>query len=289
LSAILQCIQCGCDVKVRGKRVETFKFCSFACRSVWRALYWSGENNPQWTGGEREKTCQHCGQVFRHKPDSTVTTFRKQKFCSKPCADAGGIRYSGPQNGNWNGDPRRNHRPSKHAAWARAVISRDGGKCRHCGSADTELHAHHVKSYKTHPELRFDLDNGLSLCAPCHWQVHSKIANGVNSGKTAAGKAGGNPEPSFGRKPIEGATTRGRAYRRWEGSCENCGKFLSKRWSDVAGKAHIFCSKQCMGRHRYETRTGFHKTKSPIHGDNASTSAPRPLQGGDIVWTHVKA
>jgi hypothetical protein len=144
------------------------------------------------------------------------------------------------------------------------VISRDRATCRHCGVTGVELHAHHIKSHKDHPEFRFDVDNGLTLCASCHWQVHSKTTeNGVNSGEPAAGGAGGNPDPSIGRKPVEGATTRGRAYRRWEGSCEWCGEFISRRWSDVVGKAHLFCSKSCASKHRARHRT-YRPMRAPV-------------------------
>lgn len=280
MPAIVTCIQCGNAKSVVPARKATFKFCSYACRSLWRTTNWSGENNPNWTGGEREKVCEHCGDVFKYEKGSTVTVFRKQKFCSKACADAGGLRFYGSDNPSWNGNPRRKHRQSELSAWARKVISRDGAACRTCGARHVELNAHHVKSYRDHPELRLDLDNGLTLCVYCHWQIHAKpAANGVNSGKPVPSKVGGNPEPSFGRKPIEGATTRGRAYRRWEGLCETCDTFLSRRWSDAANRAHIFCSYECSGKFKAKHRIGFFANKPSGYGSNASTSAPHSLSG----------
>jgi hypothetical protein len=57
----------------------------------------------------------------------------------------------------------------------------------------------------------------MTLCHRCHWAEHAASdANGVNSGNIRPGHAEDNPEPSDGRKPVEGVTTRGRAYRRWE-------------------------------------------------------------------------
>lgn len=251
----VHCIECGSAKTVTPARSATYKFCGFPCRTSWRKKHWSGPNNPAWSGGDRTKTCQHCAREFSQNPSSTVATFRKQKFCSKACGDAGGIRYFGPENSKWTGSPRRKHRDSGHARWAKNVISRDLATCQRCGARETELQAHHIKPYHDHPELRLDVDNGLTVCAPCHWQIHStESANGVNSGETAAGDAAGNPEPSFGRKPVEGATTRGRAYRRWDGQCDQCGTFLSRRWSTVRGKAHIFCSRMCSGKFRSADR-----------------------------------
>jgi hypothetical protein len=30
------------------------------------------------------------------------------------------------------------------------------------------LQAHHIESFKGHPELRYELTNGLTLCLSCH-------------------------------------------------------------------------------------------------------------------------
>jgi len=85
-------------------------------------------------------------------------------------------RYIGPDNWNWKGGdnkPSAERRSYQAKVWRNAVRDRDGWKCRHCG-ATGRLHAHHIKPWKTHPELRFDLDNGLTLCVPCHEQVHKR-------------------------------------------------------------------------------------------------------------------
>jgi len=57
--------------------------------------------------------------------------------------------------------------------WAALVKHRDGYKCTQCKS-EVELHAHHIKQYKDHPELRLDLNNGLTLCANCHRKHHKE-------------------------------------------------------------------------------------------------------------------
>jgi hypothetical protein len=110
--------------------------------------------------------------------------------------------------------------------------------------------------------LRWEISNGLTLCYKCHWELHTKqgdigkSANGVNSGKPAAGKAGGNPEPSLGGNVEEGVTTRGRAYRRWTGNCHECGKFLTKPLHRVLGKSVIFCGVPCRSKWNGRVRKG---------------------------------
>lgn len=57
------------------------------------------------------------------------------------------------------------------ARWRYAVLKRDGHACRHCGSKQ-ELHAHHIERWIDAPSLRTEVSNGLTLCAPCHKEVH---------------------------------------------------------------------------------------------------------------------
>lgn len=282
------CKQCAKVESVTPHRAKSYSFCSYACGSRWRSVHWTQENNPIWAGGLREKDCQHCGGLMIKPRRRAISLFENQKFCCKPCADAGGIRYSGSENGNWNGNPRRRHRGGQHAKWAQEVITRDHATCQTCGVQGVELHAHHVVPYKEAPQLRWELSNGLTVCHRCHWNIHSgRTANGVNSGEAAAGHAGGNPEPSSQGNLIEGVTTRGRAYRRWECSCTWCGVFVSKRLSSVSNKERVFCSKHCAGKSNAANRS-YRPWKSPtLHGSNASTSSPP--ERDDIVWAHVKA
>ena len=59
-----------------------------------------------------------------------------------------------------------------HQAWASLGKDRDK-KCTECGSV-YDLHAHHIKQYKSHPELRNDVNNGITLCGNCHRKWHSE-------------------------------------------------------------------------------------------------------------------
>lgn len=56
----------------------------------------------------------------------------------------------------------------EYIQWRKAVYKRDDYTCQHCKVKGGRLEAHHVKSFATHPELRFDVDNGITLCKSCH-------------------------------------------------------------------------------------------------------------------------
>jgi len=59
--------------------------------------------------------------------------------------------------------------------WRFDVFSRDKFTCQRCGdSRGGNLHAHHLKSFADHPELRFEVSNGLTLCEGCHKKEHER-------------------------------------------------------------------------------------------------------------------
>ena len=66
-------------------------------------------------------------------------------------------------------------RSPEYKLWRNAVFARDGYACKKCGSdKGGDLRAHHVKPYKTYPELRFEVSNGITLCHDCHELEHFK-------------------------------------------------------------------------------------------------------------------
>jgi 5-methylcytosine-specific restriction endonuclease McrA len=57
------------------------------------------------------------------------------------------------------------------------VFERDKHTCQHCGITGVKMHAHHIKPYASHPELRLVVSNGLTLCEPCHHQTRTWGSN----------------------------------------------------------------------------------------------------------------
>jgi hypothetical protein len=58
--------------------------------------------------------------------------------------------------------------------WRKKVFQRDGYICVDCGvkGNGNNLNAHHIKSFSSYPKLRFDINNGITLCIPCHKKIH---------------------------------------------------------------------------------------------------------------------
>jgi 5-methylcytosine-specific restriction endonuclease McrA len=55
----------------------------------------------------------------------------------------------------------------EYKVWRKAVKERDNYTCIWCGSKD-RLIADHIKPFAKFPELRFDINNGRTLCHDCH-------------------------------------------------------------------------------------------------------------------------
>ena len=54
--------------------------------------------------------------------------------------------------------------------WRTKVFTRDKYICQQCGVSGNKkyLTAHHIKSFANYPKLRFDVNNGKTLCEDCH-------------------------------------------------------------------------------------------------------------------------
>jgi 5-methylcytosine-specific restriction endonuclease McrA len=128
------------------------------------------ENNKRfWKGKHRSKETieqMRKGQIGKPKPKHTQEWKERAK-----------LWMNGKKNCNWKGGVSRlniyrHYKNSDYKNWREGVFKRDDYTCLNCGVRGVYLHPHHIKSYTYYPEYRYNVDNGITLCVPCHHQLH---------------------------------------------------------------------------------------------------------------------
>lgn len=111
---------------------------------------------------------------------------------------------------NWKGGISPKNRKVRDSTatrkWREAVLDRDSNTCQHCGKPGGKLQAHHIKEFATHPELRFDIDNGLTLCKRCHMTLHSLGKKPLVTLRTKGGRVIEVPSYKVERRIKQGCT-----------------------------------------------------------------------------------
>lgn len=147
-----------------------------------------------------KKQCEACGSAFSPKYKVSKKYWAGRKFCSYVCrgvfmkgkmpknlivlqarsvSDETRLRMSlaqrGENNHSWN--PNREEvvktadgrNDTEYRIWRKRVWLRDGFKCvianQDCAG---RIEAHHILGWSSHPELRYEINNGITLCRAHH-------------------------------------------------------------------------------------------------------------------------
>jgi hypothetical protein len=113
------------------------------------------------------------GRVFPHMHRSHSPETRAKMRAAKLGKAA--PHRAGPLSPFWKGGVTRQnieirayaYQTIEYKRWRRAVLARDDHKCVLCGS-EKNLEVDHIQRWIDHPNLRFDINNGRTLCQPCH-------------------------------------------------------------------------------------------------------------------------
>ena len=117
---------------------------------------------------------QHLSELARGRKVAPETTAKALETKRRRGTILRGVRHP-----FWKGGrPWERFRDPAYVQWRNAVLARDAYRCRRCGRQcrkyEKGLAAHHIRPYATEPSLRLELDNGLTLCRPCHMTLHGR-------------------------------------------------------------------------------------------------------------------
>lgn len=190
---VFNCDECGSLRKRPAHQYQgKHRFCDGKCRGKWKTR--------QPSKVRVSFSCPHCSKVFERYRSQRPG---KQVFCSRPCNVQHHARRGKDSHLFKNGNlsfRKAIKRNKTYKSWCKSVYTRDGFKCRHCGSAKT-IHAHHIIHFATLLDdfLRansdvnpisdknmllerafryapfWDINNGKTLCQLCHQKEHPDI------------------------------------------------------------------------------------------------------------------
>lgn len=183
------CPTCEVIFYVRPSIAEKRRCCSVECQGLWKRSH------------RVAIECKTCSEVF----DVPRSESRRQ-FCSRKCTKPmysrlfkgnklakGNIPWNkgltGVKTGKsglrphvtpWNykgGSGSKRHQAMgglEYKSWRSKVFARDNYTCQICEQYSGVLHADHIKSWSDNEELRYDVNNGRTLCVPCHYYITFK-------------------------------------------------------------------------------------------------------------------
>ncbi len=251
-------------------RVYCSRACMYACPDHRATL--SKRTTDAWNNPETRKV--FMDGIERRSDDPN--------WYNAPHFKRGGVhpRYNG-------GRKKRNIAMSRHKYkhWRKCVFQRDNYTCQHCGQRGGDLIAHHLEHWADNPDLRYAVDNGLTLCEQCHDVVHGlrrrkKTRYCIECGSPKKSLEGAlcrscankHSYPDSKRvKPTEcpickrqfmprdpktkycsRACQSAAAKKAIAVTCNNCGKTIYKRPCEI--KPQNYCSQACY--HKSRTRSG---------------------------------
>ena len=85
----------------------------------------------------------------------------------------------GSKNPAWKGGKTKADKLLRNSAeygrWREKVFERDDYTCQICNKRGVYLNADHIKPWAYFPKLRFDVNNGRTLCVPCHKETDNYL------------------------------------------------------------------------------------------------------------------
>ena len=138
-------------------------------------LVWSEKNNKtpyDYSNQSGLYVWWKCENGKHEDFERKICNSNKQHFKCPKCVRDNQIRLRGKDHPNWKGttpeavSARMN---MDYKKWRSSVYERDGYLCQIClDKSHDRIQAHHILSFAKYPDLRYMVNNGITLCNQCH-------------------------------------------------------------------------------------------------------------------------
>ena len=131
------------------------RFCSITCQKQWQSISKKGKKPYEVT--ETTKSKFRAAKLGKPNPSKGIPRPSMRKLVhSSSARDKVAMRRL------------------EYRKWRSAVFARDNYTCQICNQYGVTLHADHIIRWKDNEELRLDINNGRTLCVPCHYYITFK-------------------------------------------------------------------------------------------------------------------
>ena len=125
----------------------------------------------------QSKRCRSCAvrKVMLNNPIPKHTTPHSKKSKEKISKNRIG-KCKGNKNHRWKGgitpQNQKDYHSPEYKEWRKKVFEKDKYRCQLCKKVGGYLESHHIKPYAKYKELKYEIDNGITLCYECHKDIH---------------------------------------------------------------------------------------------------------------------
>lgn len=136
-------------------------------------------NIPWNKGKEYSEETKRAIREARNRPEVKIKMSKLMMGENNP-----GYGKTGKSSPSWKGENcitplhRRIRESKRYKRWRKIVFERDDYICQNpeCQKISGQLQAHHIFAFAKYPELRFDINNGLTSCINCHKEVYGRTS-----------------------------------------------------------------------------------------------------------------
>jgi NUMOD3 motif len=133
-----------------------------------------------WNAGTKIDRSKHpnMGHNRKHTPEALAKMSAARKGKSAHW-------NKGEKSPMWKGgvtpENKRLRGTTEFYSWREAIFTRDNWTCQKYKIRGGKLHPHHILNFSQHHELRYDVNNGITLSEKAHREFHKKYGKNNNT------------------------------------------------------------------------------------------------------------